>query len=69
MTINAWLINMPTKVKGFTSKNEDDSYSVFINSRLTYEQRLKAYAHEIKHIENGDFDMFNTQEIEVLAHK
>lgn len=69
MTVNAWLINMDTKIKGFTSKNEDDSYSVFINSRLSYEQRMKAYAHELKHIQNGDFDMFNVQDIELLAHQ
>lgn len=68
MIVNAWLINMDTKIKGFTSKNEDDSYSVFINSRLSYEQRMKAYAHELKHIENGDFDMFDVQEIEFASH-
>lgn len=68
MIVNAWLINMDTKIKGFTSKNEDDSYSVFINSRLSYEQRMKAYAHELKHIENGDFDMFDVQKIEFVSH-
>lgn len=68
MTINACLIDMDTRVRGFTSKNEDDSFSVFINSRLSYEQRLKVYAHELKHIKNGDFDMFNIQEIELVAH-
>ena len=68
MTINTWMINMDTKIKGFTSKNEDDSYSVFINSRLSHEQRMKAYAHELKHIENGDFDMFDVQKIEFDSH-
>lgn len=68
MIVNAWLINMDTKIKGFTSKNEDDTYSVFINSRLSYEQRMKAYAHELKHIENGDFDMFDVQKIEFASH-
>lgn len=69
MTINAWLINMDTKIKGFTSKNEDNTYSVFINSRLSQEQRQKAYAHELKHIKNGDFDMFDVQEIEMIARQ
>lgn len=68
MTINAWLIDMPTKIKGLTSKNEDDSYTVLINSRLNYEQRMKAYAHELMHIKNGDFDMFDVQEIEIISH-
>lgn len=68
MTINACLIDMDTRVRGFTSKNEDDSFSVFINSRLSQEQRLKVYAHELKHIENGDFDMFDVQKIEFASH-
>jgi len=52
----------------FVTKNEDGSYTIFINSRLSlYAQRLAA-EHAIEHIKNGDFDKENVQEIEAMAH-
>lgn len=47
---------MPTYVKGQTVKDEDGSYSVFLNSRMASNPIEKTYQHEIKHIENGDFE-------------
>lgn len=68
MTVNAWLIDMPTRVKGHTVKNPDDSYSIFINAKMNYEQRLKAYKHEIEHIQNEDFSSDIVQIIESERH-
>ena len=59
---------MPTRVKGHTVKNPDDSYSIFINARMNYEQRLKAYKHEIEHIECEDFQKNSVQKIELGTH-
>lgn len=69
MTINTFLIDMPTRIKGQTVKNEDGSYSVFLNSRMANNQIKKTYRHEIEHIENGDFEKNNVQSIEMTAHK
>lgn len=60
---------MPTRIKGQTVKNEDGSYSVFLNSRMANNQIKKTYRHEIEHIENGDFEKNNVQSIEATAHK
>ena len=63
------LIDMPTRIKGQTIKNEDGSYSVFLNARMSSIQIEKTYQHELKHIENGDFEKEQVQRIEVYAHK
>lgn len=60
---------MPTRVKGQTVKNEDGSYSVFLNARMASNQIEKTYQHEIEHIENGDFVKEQVQRIEAYAHK
>ncbi len=50
-------------------KNKDDSYTIFLNARLSYERQLSAYQHAINHIKNGDFDKDNADAIEQEAHK
>ena len=51
-----YYLDMPTTIHARTVPNEDGSYSVFVNSRLSHAARQKAIAHEIKHINRGDFD-------------
>lgn len=48
--------NMPLGVNGTTVRDIDGNYNVYINEYLTYEEQLKAYAHEIEHIEQKHFD-------------
>ena len=43
-------------------------YTVYLNSRLSYEQRKKAFAHALRHIRNKDFDKSDVQSIESNAH-
>lgn len=66
--IQVKLINFPTKGNETVTKNEDDSYTVFINARLTYEKQLEAYAHALKHILNDDFTKSSVDQIEATAH-
>lgn len=68
MTVNTILVDMPTRMKGQTVKNEDGSYSVFLNSRMASNQIEKTYIHEIEHIQNGDFEKEQVQRIEAYAH-
>lgn len=49
-------------------KNEDDSYTILINAKLSARGRIDAYNHALKHIENEDFEKNNVQEIESNAH-
>lgn len=44
-------------------------YTIYIDSSLTYEQREDAYRHALWHIEHGDFEKCDVQEIEHDAHR
>lgn len=68
MEVNTVLIDMPTKIKGYTVKNSDDSYSIFLNARISRDCLLKTYEHEMEHIQNEDFEKENVDAIEKNAH-
>ena len=58
---------MPADVKGFTLPGAD-GYNVYINDLLSQEDRIRAYEHELKHIQQGDFGEGDVQEIESATH-
>lgn len=62
------LLDMDTKIPEHLIKNDDDSYTIFINARLSHESRLKSYLHALNHIMNDDFSKKDVQEIESFAH-
>lgn len=66
--INVQLLDMDTHIPEHLVKNSDDSYTIFINARLSYESRLKSYYHALKHIKGNDFEKDNVQRIEFEAH-
>ena len=45
-----------------------DGYTVYLNARLSYAGRVKAYHHAIRHIERNDFENDDVQKIEEEAH-
>ena len=49
-------------------KNEDGSYTILINAKLSDQGQLLAYEHALRHIINEDFEKENVQEIEADAH-
>lgn len=58
-------IELPYEVKGAVTPNaDDDGYSIYINSRLSDDQKRKAYEHEVDHIKNEDF--YNDKPIEEI---
>lgn len=50
-------------------RNEDDSYTILINAKLSDTGQLEAYNHAMKHITNNDFQKSDVQEIEMSAHQ
>lgn len=52
------LQDLPVSIKGFVFHDDDGQPVVVLNARLSAEKRLKAYRHELKHIENGE--MYDT---------
>ena len=68
MSISYQVILMDMTVNEVVTENEDGSYTIFINSRLNYEQQMKVYLHAMKHITGDDFQKDDVQSIEYLAH-
>lgn len=64
MTPNVYFMNLPCRIKGYVSKNEDDTHTIILNSNLSIEQNKQTYVHELNHIENNDFDKLIINETE-----
>ena len=67
--INCNLIDFPNKGREMVVPNEDGSYTILINARLSDAERMAAYEHAMKHIVGNDFEKENVQEIESVSHK
>ena len=62
------LVDLPTTIRGFTKKTEDD-YTIVINARMSQETRVKTYRHELEHIARGDLDgSGDIDQIERILH-
>ena len=46
-----------------------DGFTVYLNARLSYKDRVRGYLHALKHIENGDWQKSEVGDIEADAHK
>ena len=62
------IMDMYTMVPEHLVKNEDNSYTIFLNARLSKENQLKSYYHALRHINENDFCKENVQKIEYEAH-
>ena len=58
---------MPHGIKGFTVREDVDSYDIYINPTYTYESQMETIKHELSHIKKGDFETDgNIQELEMM---
>lgn len=65
-----YLVDLPVSVAEMVTPC-DGGFTIYLNARLTYQRRVKAYLHALRHIERGDFDYDNqltVQQIEWEAH-
>ena len=64
--------DLPPRIKGMLVKtfDEEECYTVVLNSRLNIEQQREAYEHELKHMRARDFDQTDksVDEIEYIRH-
>lgn len=60
-------------VRATSTHNEDGSYSIFLNSRLCWEQQVTEYMHELQHILSDDFNRkhedIDVSRLEYYAHR
>ena len=67
--VNVQVLDMKTcSGAELVTPNEDGSYTILINSRLSYEMQRAAFLHAMAHILNDDFEKENVQQIEAAAH-
>ena len=68
--IFTYIIDMPCTVREMIMPCQC-GYCIYLNARLTEEARQQAFAHALRHIQRGDWDVDNTksvQQIEWEAH-
>ena len=49
------LVSLPTKVEGVTLPNDDGSFDIYINSRLSPLRQQETLEHELRHIRHEHF--------------
>ena len=52
---HVYYMKLPLSVRGVVTPNEDDTYSIFLNSLYPDSVHVKTFHHEINHIKNEDF--------------
>lgn len=69
--LNVQLVDLGvTSVDELVRKNEDDSYTILLNSRQASNRLLSAYNHALRHISRRDHDTAgDVQEIEYENHR
>ncbi|MBR4457618.1 MAG: hypothetical protein IKS31_01530 [Clostridia bacterium] len=50
------LVNLPVSIGGFCYHDDDGSFVIVLNARLTHEANASSYLHELTHITRGDPD-------------
>lgn len=69
MTLNVQVLDFKTTCgTELVTPNEDGTFTVLINARMSYETQRKALLHALGHILNDDFGKENVQQIEAAAH-
>ena len=64
------LADFPTNIHGYTVRDCEGDYNIFINSRITREEQILAYNHELKHIQGDDYNTKGSVDlIEIHVHK
>lgn len=69
MDVNVQMLDMDTLISEQVVKNDDDSYTIFLNSRLSCERHLTSYLHAMRHIKDNDFEKSDVNSIELKAHQ
>lgn len=59
-------LDMDVNVSEHVIQNPDGSYTIFINSRLTWERQQEAYKHALGHIKNFDFEKQILRELSTM---
>lgn len=62
--IGVYFLNMDTAIEEEVHPNEDGSFTIIINARISQSRQMIAYRHALEHIMRGDFEKVDADEIE-----
>ena len=62
--IGVYFLDMDHAIEEEVTANEDGSFSIFINARISQARQMAAYQHAIAHILRDDFSKDDADEIE-----
>jgi hypothetical protein len=66
---NVVLMDLDVAIGETICQNADNSYTIFINSRLSSEMQRRCFEHALEHVRNNDWEKENADEIEYERHK
>ena len=59
----------PTSIPETIVKNDDGSYTIFINARYSFEKQQESVRHALGHLQHNDFEKESPQSVEYEAHQ
>ena len=62
-------IDLPNGINEAVTPGADDSYTIYIDARLSDREKLEAYYHALRHCDRGDFGKEDVQVIEHENHQ
>ena len=65
--IYVYIVDMPTTAAEMIMPCPG-GYTIYLNAKLSYQERLKAYLHALGHVERNDWEKEDVQLIEAEAH-
>lgn len=63
--IGVYFLDMDTAVEEEVHPNEDGSFTIFINARISRARQMLAYQHALEHIMRNDFSKTDTDVDEI----
>ena len=66
--IYVYVVDMPTTAAEMIMPCTG-GYTIYLNAKLTQEERVKAYRHALRHVERNDWEKEDVQQIESETHK
>ena len=66
--VNVALVDFSAPGSEIVLPNEDNSYTILINARLSAKAQAQSYSHAMRHITYQDFEKTSAQAIEAAAH-
>ena len=67
--IYVYIVDLPNTINEIVTPCNSE-FTIYINARLGYKGRIKAYNHAMEHIEHNDFESEeDVQIIEARAHR